>query len=206
MNSFRSSMPSIGLLAVAAALLVGDLAVRVVRAAPQGGAPRAVIAQEFRLIDAQGNMRASLAMRPDGGPGLVFADKQGKSRAAIGLSDDQSFLALYDTEGHARLRVTLLNDGSVGLTLQDKNQKQRSALRLQADGSPVMTLNDAEGKNRAALATESDGNPALTLSNKEGKGGAALLFTPEGNPVAIFKNKDGKVIWTAPEPEIEIKQ
>ncbi len=205
MNPMRSSMPSVGLLVVVAVLLVGDLAVRAVRAQPQGVAPRAMVAQEFRLIDAQGNPRAVLGMRADGGPGLAFLDKQGKSRAAIGLTEDQSSLALYDVDGHARVRITLQNDGGAGLALQDKNQKLRAALRLKADGTPSLSFSDADGKSRAAIETQADGSPLLSLSNKEETGGAVLFVLPNGDTRAIFKDKTGKVTYIAPEPEIEIK-
>jgi len=206
MTQSRGLMPAVGLLGVVGLLVFGDIAVRTGRAQSQGGAPRAVVAQEFRLIDATGNPRAVLGMSADGGPALIFRDKQGRNRAAISVAEDQSSLALLDAEGHTRVRITLQDDGAAGIALHDKKQKLRAALRLKADGTPNLSFNDSDGKSRAGIETQPDGSPLLSLSNKDETGGAVMFVLPNGDTRAIFKDKDGKVTWIAPEPEIEIKK
>src|SRR5438128_10348983 len=83
-------------LLVGAVLLAGDAALRTVRAAPEEP-PKVVTAQEFRLVDANGKTRATLAAKPDGNTTLTFVDTEGKMRAGLGLSEKgESSLRLYD--------------------------------------------------------------------------------------------------------------
>jgi len=44
-----------------------------------------VVAKRIELLDADGKLRAELAMSPDGGPGLFFFDSRGRNRLAMGL-------------------------------------------------------------------------------------------------------------------------
>ena len=42
-----------------------------------------ITAGEFRVVDAQGNLRAAFGMKTDGSPQIVFADAQGKPHAFL---------------------------------------------------------------------------------------------------------------------------
>jgi hypothetical protein len=192
------SLALLGPVVIACALLLSDLAVRCVQAQPQGGVPKVLTAQAFRLTDSQGTTRASLACRPDGSPGLTLLDKSGKSRAAFEMAEGAPSLVLYDAEGKLRARLTVQPDDNVGLALNDKGGTLRATVRLRADGSPTLSLHDADGKARATLETKPDDSTGLLLSNKGDKGGAALVVLPNGNPAAVFKNKDGDLLWAAP--------
>lgn len=195
---FTVSCLRMGPLVIAAALLLSDLAIRYVHAQPQGGVPKVITAQTFRLTDSEGVPRANLSCRADGSPGLTLLDKAGKSRAAFEMVDGAPGVVLYDTAGKVRARLTVQSDDNAGLALHDRSGVLRAAIRLRADGSPTASLHDPDGKVRASLDVQADGSTGLSLSSKGDKGGAALVVLPNGNPAAVFKNKDGELLWGAP--------
>src|SRR5947207_15965661 len=114
----RRHGPIANALLIAVVLLGGDLAIRSVRAQPEVGPPKVLVAQEFRLVDKEGKTRASLGVQADGSSGLTLLDKDGHRRAGFGLSEGGgSHLVLYDGEGKVRAQVVVQADGSGGLAL-----------------------------------------------------------------------------------------
>jgi hypothetical protein len=103
------------------------------------GARRAVLELEsngepaLKLYDEEGNLRAGLSLRTDGGPNLLFWDGQ----TTI-----------------PRAGLALLPNGSPSLELADRNGNLRTVLGLATDGEPVLGLFDHVGNLRAALCAE----------------------------------------------------
>ncbi len=160
--------------------------------------PRVVSAQEFRLTDAQGRVRALLACGKNGSPALTFENAAGNPRVRVGMDGQASGVTLYNARGKGQVYLTLQPDGSAGVALLDANGSLRAALHLNQQGSPVLSLHDVQGAPRALLEARPDGSPALLLNGSTQKGGAALLVSGSDEPAILFKDGAGKLLWSVP--------
>jgi hypothetical protein len=86
--------------------------------------PEAVQVQRLELVDAQGQVRACLALDKDGLPGLT----------------------LSDAEGHARASLTLGREGIPRLILLSKTGSVRAALGFGTDWKVQLALSDANSQ------------------------------------------------------------
>ena len=128
-------------------LLAGDMALRNVHAAPDTVPPKVVTAQEFRLVDKTGAMRASFQTRDDGSPGLALYDKSGKVRITLHVqADGTSLMAFRDGQGKSRVELEQDTDGIGGLTLTNGKGTGGAALVIAPDGNPVALFKDKNGK------------------------------------------------------------
>ena len=141
------------------------------------------IAAERKIIEAEkltlrtpdGKIRAALAARDDGTPGLALYDGDGTARAGLELGAD----------GQANLWFAGA-DGQVGVSLNPRS------LRLtDVDGGAFVTrsalvLADRNQKNRITLGVKADGSPSLTLADKEGRTGALVDVPAEGSRLGLF--------------------
>lgn len=107
---------------------------------------KVVEAEKFILRDAQGKIRAGLALNPDGALRLLLADKAGKPRADL----------------------SVLDDGRAGLSLIDKNGVIRAGLTLLPTGAPDFGLADAKGNVRVGIGFDKrDNAPAIAVYDKD---------------------------------------
>ena len=136
-----------GVVLLAGLLLAGDLALRNVHAAPDPAPPKVLMAQEFRLVDKTGAMRATLQTQDDGSPGL----------------------ALYDKTGKVRVTLHVQGDGTSLLSFHDGAGKSRVELEQDADGTGGLTLINGKGTGGAAVLIAPDSNPVAVFKNKDGK-------------------------------------
>ncbi|GEM_PF-560103 len=144
-NTFGGTFARVVLLAVL--LLGGDLALRSVHAAPDPAPPKVVTAQEFRLVDKTGAMRAALQTQEDGSPGLALYDKTGKMRITLHVqADGTSLLAFHDAMGKPRVELEQDSDGTGGLTLINGKGTGGAALMIAPDSNPVALFKDKDGK------------------------------------------------------------
>lgn len=133
--------------------LAGSLGVLV---AVAGGAAavqtwKSVQAREFVLCDAEGRMRAALAIRPDGTPGFGLFDESGQVRASIDLGDDGAAgLNFHGRDGKLRAALAVRSDGTPGFGLFDKGGQPRLALEFDGEEAPGLFVYDREGKARPA--------------------------------------------------------
>lgn len=95
--------------------------------------PTIVEAREFVLRGDDGSMRAALAIRPDGTPGLGLFDEQGRVRASLDIG----------------------TDGSSGVNLYDNTGTLRAAVAVRADNTPAVGLFDGQGKIQRSIELES---------------------------------------------------
>ena len=87
---------------------------------PRLARPGAITATRVRLVDAEGQARATLAVTADGSPALWLTDDEGQSRVTLAVTADGSpALWLRDATGKARTTMTVLDDGSPHLILSD---------------------------------------------------------------------------------------
>jgi len=87
--------------------------------------PTYTTAEEFRLVDSQGKLRAVLALSADGEPYLALLDGQDTRKLWLGLSKE-SGLALRDTDGKTRLVLSLDGEGEPSLIFRDRQQNTRA--------------------------------------------------------------------------------
>lgn len=126
-------------------------------------AARAVEAEEFRLVDRAGRLRALLEltrigprlamMREDGtialelmltgdGAGARFADDTGKTRVFIGASRGTARLGMADGDGAPRVFLGLDRNGKPTLSFYDRRQRKVRTTR------PTPPRADPSGKPR----------------------------------------------------------
>jgi len=105
-----------------------------------------VTAEEFRLVNKDGQPRATLLLWNGDLPALTMADE----------------------ECHNRVFLGVFNEAQPALLLNDKGCQQRAALDLQPHGLPAFTLRDKNNRVRVRVRLLEDGNPALTLMDENG--------------------------------------
>lgn len=160
--------------------------------------PQTVTAQQFRLVDANGNTRALLSCGPDGNPNLVFEDSHGHPRVKVGLEQGENPVVLVNSaNGNARAQMLVEADGSLGMVLHDAEGRPRVTLNLSADGNPTFALRDKAGVPRASLEIFK-GKPYLNFSDDQTKAAAAMLIGANNEPTILLRDKDGKPLWGAP--------
>ena len=104
-------------LAVVAGLIGGAVSNRlfVARTAEAQGTKqheRVVIAEEFRLVDKEDNLRGIMGFSDNGGPELSLYDKGGTTRINMALSDyGEPMLSLSDEDGTLRMSMNLITGG-----------------------------------------------------------------------------------------------
>jgi len=126
-------------------------------------------AKEFVLRDDSGSMRASLAIRPDGTPGLGLFDKGGKVRLSLDMSaDGDGSLNLHDASGNLRAAIAIRPDGTPGVGLFGNKGQARASLDVGPDGSSGVNVYNDEGTLRAAMAVRADTTPAIGLFDTHG--------------------------------------
>lgn len=107
---------------------------------------KVITAEELRLVDEQGTVRARFGLwKPDGRPILYLTDENGKPRLLLNVWHNIPTL-----------------------TLQDQNGKQRARLYLSSDGNPRIDLNSEDSLAGASLYVFSN-QPNLILKDKKGK-------------------------------------
>lgn len=87
-------------------------------------AAAAVRAQRFELVDAEGNVRARLALQEDGTPGLCLCDAKGKMRAGLLLNrEGVPQLCVWAESGALRATLGFGTEWKTELVLTDRNQQ-----------------------------------------------------------------------------------
>ncbi len=162
------------------------------------------------LADAAQKNRVTLALKADGAPNLVLADREGRAgalldvpadgtrlglfydgavRAGIGYGPGGAQLNLYAEDGKDHATMSLTKDGSTGLVFHDEDGKQRVALGVLPNSASGLSLFDKGGAHRAALSVVPDGSPRLELFDPGGTRRANLALSSEGLPALQLEDK-----------------
>jgi hypothetical protein len=139
-----------------------------------------VKAQQFVLIDSNGQPRGGLTIGPEG-PALELYDSHKTLRATLSLFHDMPNLTLKDSSGIGRLVVGIVPSGP-GMMLYDDLGQPRAQFDVGKEG-PRLYLEDQQGFS-ATVGNFLTSDPALN-----NKLGAASL---------VLHNKFLGVIWHAP--------
>jgi hypothetical protein len=134
--------------------------------------PGIVEAEQFVLVDRDGNPLGRWTVREDGTPGLALFDTNGRLRLSLDLgADGTSGVNVYDADGGPRRAALAVRpDGTPGLGLFNEQGHPRASVDLGADGSTGVNLYGWDGGPlRVSLAIRADGTPALGLFDERGQ-------------------------------------
>lgn len=101
-------------------------------------------AQKFILVDDNGKTRAALSVS-QAGPGLGLLDANGVLRATLGVNMGEPMLGLFDRNGEPCAGLTVSKEGT-GLSLADEHGKLRAVLGVTKAG-PELELYDENDKS-----------------------------------------------------------
>ncbi len=87
--------------------------------------PKTISAQEFRLVDTQGHVRALLAFAENGQPYLQLRDEFDTDRVWMGISTDTG-VAVRDVDGKTRLILSVDEQGEPSLVVRDRQHRTKS--------------------------------------------------------------------------------
>jgi len=87
--------------------------------------PQTISAQEFRLVDTQGRVRALLSFTEAGQPFLQLRDEFDSYRVWMGISDDTG-VAVRDVDGKTRLLLSVDEQGDPSLVVRDRQHRTKS--------------------------------------------------------------------------------
>src|SRR5436309_10393503 len=137
-----------------------------------------VTAQQFRLTDKSGRLRAVLGLE-DGEPSLSLYDAQEELRLWVGIGEDgEPGVVFYDKMGIARASLGLGEEGDPGIHLLDKDENLRAVLSLESNGEPGLDLLDRNEKDRINLGLL-DGEGACVIFSDECDQSRIVLCTTE---------------------------
>lgn len=122
---------------VVCGLLVTVFAIGLLAAAQSR--PNVVEAQEFRLLDADGQLRATLDLDKHGNSSLTMADSHGTRRIILGTQNGPS-LGMFTAEGES---VIILQATSKLVRLRMGAGKTGVFSVMVSDGSPMLMLGDS---------------------------------------------------------------
>ena len=86
---------------------------------------KTIAAQEFRLIDAQGRVRALLSFSDKGQPFFQLSDENDISRVWMGISTETG-IAVHDVDGKTRLVLSVDEQGEPELVVRDRQHRTKS--------------------------------------------------------------------------------
>ena len=123
-------------------------------AAPQN--PSVVSAQEFRLTDKCGNVRAVMTTDAEGEPGLIMFDKTGTPRLQLDSYQTTPSLILMDERGEKRAYYGMTSPTGDGeLTFSNQAGGTTASLKISGDASNF-SLMDSGGDSRATWQVNAD--------------------------------------------------
>jgi hypothetical protein len=131
---------------------------------------------DLMMFDEEGNDRAELRVARDGTASLGFWDRKGARRVLVGeASSDRNGVAIFNSAGRQLATLSAAPDNQVSLTLYDANNgKARAGLGVAASGEPALVLFDQQGRDRIEAQIDSNGNPGIALADANGKSVAGL--------------------------------
>ncbi len=142
-----------------------------------------VEAQSFVLRDANGHVRAELAMMGST-PSLKFRDESGSALVTLSLNDKPAgpLLLLSDPQHHASVALSVLENAGPQLSLAGERPDIQLRMGVNPDGTNL-ELSDKDG------FMTSIGNGILPKNGQVKNTSAASI---------VLFNKDHKVLWSQP--------
>src|SRR5262249_42185958 len=133
-------------------------------AAMAARAVHTVRAQQFELVDKQGNQRGLMQVTSRGTAAMELLDGSGRNRAGFRVSKDgNAAIAFFDQDGNRRVMVGAAGTGRNGVGIYGANGRQLATLAVTEDTNESnLTLYDpTTGRARVGLGVTTGGAPAL---------------------------------------------
>jgi len=92
---------------------------------PPTQAPKIVTAEEFRLVDSNGHVRALIAFSADGQPYLSLLDQKDTHRVWLGIALSETGAAVRDIDGKTGIVLSLDNAGEPSLVIRDRQGRSK---------------------------------------------------------------------------------
>ncbi len=134
----------------------------------------AVVAQNFELVDKDGDTRAKLT---------TTTDKE------VGFN-------MYDAQGNARIIFAAYNEGNAMITLADNDQQERIRISSGVNGTAI-TIFDREQRTRLLLQLDPEADGA-EIHMVDETGNPQIILTQVGqdqdnpSPLIVVKDPDGR--------------
>jgi hypothetical protein len=90
------------------------------RAQDGTAAPKILGAEELRLVDSTGRVRAALEFSASGQPALTLRDENNVARVSLSISDETG-VAVRDVDGKSRLVLSVDQGGVPSLIVRDRD-------------------------------------------------------------------------------------
>lgn len=119
--------------------------------------PEALRARRVQMVDADGRVRAELAIDDEGAAGLFVRDVDGRPRSLVIHDAAQSGLFLLDDAGTVRLGAAQFAHGGGGLALHGAASKGATVLYHKGEGS--LAFYDDDGTVRRRLGPDPGAEP-----------------------------------------------
>ncbi len=150
-----------------------------VNSASQPAPGGVVTANEFRLVDEAGTLRASLNFDESGTVGLQILDGDEVAQIQLFVSDAQGVagISLADERGVGRLDLFIGDQGEPAVLLFDQRATIRSRYALNAIGVPGLFLHDIGGAERSIFGQSDDGSGSIAMFERNG---SVELVVPGG--------------------------
>ena len=114
-----------------------------------------LVAGRVELRDGSGKVRAELAMSPDGGPGLFFFDRAGRTRLVMGLyspaENEGPSVVLNDPQQHAAGIFRLFGPRDTPVIVLKSQGRDRSIYGLNPNSSDPFLANYASDGTKSDI-------------------------------------------------------
>jgi hypothetical protein len=150
---------------------------------------KAVTAERFVVVDANGKERAQFGMHSGGEIALVIWNKDEHEVASLGIDKaGLPRLSFSNPKGKTLVSVGLMDEQSPVIVLYDKDEVRRMALAVKENGVTTMQLMDQNKKPRLSITNDRAGNPEIAFLRESGKLG--VRFSVEEKVGSLFELKD----------------
>jgi len=164
--------------------------------------PQIVSANEFRLIDDVGAVRAALGFGGTNAPSLTLFDTKQTPRIRLTLAEDNETpaIGLIDKNGRPRLVMVSGDSGQVGLSLLGEDGQVRVTISRENDDTSILTFSNAGAKYRIKFLA-SKGGSGLFFIDKSGNPTAILSAVDSEDSSISLRSKEGRV-WSVPSYDV----
>lgn len=154
-------------------------------------------ANEFRLVDTAGRVRAALHC-DDGNMGLCLFDSRGELRVLLDVdNNDCAGIGIYDENGAPALGMATKNKGP-HFCIFDKNGFSRILLNIDEENRSGLAMFDSAGVQRHEIAVETTSFSNSFIEDEDGKIRNLKKHFTRNIPVLNIRNETGEIIWKAP--------
>lgn len=187
---------SLLLLAVGLGFEVGSY-----RAVSAAAGPAVISAQELRIVDGRGALRAAIAVNPQSGAAAlsVFEPNNTNPRVIVGVrSDGLGTVEFRDSAGAKRAELVSTGAGAVRLAFWDQDAQRAASPRLAASVDPqngvasISMFGANNSKPRVLVGVRSDGIGSLEFRDGDGNKRAELTAAAAGDVRLNLLDKDLK--------------